>query len=264
MNNLKKIMRDIKSLKIQGATNVAKAGIRAYCMKPSRAIKNKLIRLRPTEPALFNALNFIEKEEFSKKEVLFHFKQSQEKINQYVFNTIRQNSIVFTHCHSNTVVQALIYAKKQGKKFQVYNTETRPLYQGRKTAKQLSKAKIKVTTFVDSAMHDAIKRSNVVFLGADAILRSGVINKIGSTGIAELSHIHKKPLYIISDSWKFFPKSAKIEERNFHEVWQHAPKSIKVRNPAFSKIPKKYIKAVISEYGTLPYSKFIKKADKVI
>jgi len=56
----------------------------------------------------------------------------------------------------------------------------------------------------------------------------------------------------------------RIEERNFKEVWKKAPKKIKVRNPAFELIPRKYIKGIISEYGVLKYEAFVKKADKVI
>ena len=48
--------------------------------------------------------------------------------------------------------------KKHRKKFEVYNTETRPLFQGRKTAQELRKAKIKVTTFVDAAARVALTR----------------------------------------------------------------------------------------------------------
>jgi len=58
---------------------------------------------------------------------------------------VKNRDVIFTHCHSTNVVNSLIYAKKKGKKFQVYNTETRPLFQGRKTANELKKAGIKVT-----------------------------------------------------------------------------------------------------------------------
>ena len=34
---------------------------------------------------------------------------------------------------------------------------------------------------------------------------------------------------------------------------------IKIRNPAFEFIPKKYIKGIVSEYGILSYSEFLKK-----
>jgi len=266
MGNLEKrvnkIYSDIREIKIQGATNIAKAAVKAYSLAPNEKTKRKLISLRPTEPTLVNAINLMEK--LGAKKITAHFKDAQDKINKLVLKVIKSNSIIYTHCHSTNVVKALIYAKKKGKKFEVYNTETRPLYQGRKTAKELSSAGIKVTTFVDSAMDSAIKKVDVVFLGADAILKSGAINKVGSMAISELAYLHKKPVYIIADSWKFSPRNVKIEERNFHEVWEGAPRRIKIKNPAFEKIDKKYVKAVISEYGILSFDKFIRKVDKVI
>lgn len=262
MNKLRKIYSDIKEVKIQGATNIAKAATRAYALDPSPKNKKKLLSLRPTEPMLSNTLNFLEK--IGRKKVLAHFAEAQKKINSFVYRILRNGMIVYTHCHSTNVVKALISAKRRGKKFEVYNTETRPLYQGRITARTLLRNRIKVTSFADSAMLQAIKRVDVVLLGADAILKSGVINKIGSAAISELAHNHRKPLYIVADSWKFSPKNVKIEERDFKELWKRAPKHIKIRNPAFSKINKKYIKAIISEYGILELNKFIKKARKAI
>jgi len=259
---LDKICSDIKSIKIQGATNIAKAAITAYSLRPAKSTKIRLLNTRPTEPTLSNTLNFLEK--WPKKKVISHFPEAQEKINRYVYKLIKKNCVIYTHCHSTNVVKALIYAKNKGKKFSVINTETRPLYQGRKTASELSKSGVGVTTFVDSAMSEAIEKSDLVLLGSDAILKSGVINKIGSEAIAILAKEYKKPLYIVADSWKFSPKNIKIEERDFHEVWKQAPKNIKIRNPAFELIPKKYIKGVVSEYGNLKYSDFIKKVDKVI
>ena len=259
---IEKIYSDIKSVKIQGATNIAKAAARAYALAPNEKTKRKLIGLRPTEPMLVNAINFMKK--LGAKKITAHFKDAQNKINKLAFKIIKNNSVIYTHCHSTNVIKALIYAKKKGRKFEVYNTETRPLYQGRKTAKELAKAGINVTDFVDSAMAEAVESSSLIFLGADAILKSGAINKVGSKAIAELAYLHKKPLYIIADSWKFSPHNVKIEERNFHEVWENAPRHIKIKNPAFEKIDRKYIKAVISEYGILSLDKFIKMADKII
>ena len=258
MDRLNKIYSDIKKVKIQGATNIARAAVKIYNGKN----KKKLLSLRPTEPMLSNAINFADK--IGKEKVLSHFSDAQEKINKNILGLIKSGNVIYTHCHSTNVVKALIYAHKKGKKFSVVNTETRPLFQGRRTAKELSRAKIKVTTFVDSAMHEAIMKCDLVLLGADAILKRGAINKIGSDTIAELSQMHKKPLYIVADSWKFSPKNVKIEERDFHEVWKNAPKQIKIMNPAFAMIDKKYIRGIISEYGVLGFDKFVKKADRAI
>ena len=262
---INKITRDIKTLKIQGASSIAKAALEAYSLSPNKKTKRKLINARATEPLLSNTLNKFEK--LGKKKTLIHFQQAQDKINLLVTKLIKNNSVIFTHCHSTNVINALKYAKNKGKKFEVYNTETRPLFQGRKTSRELKKAGINVTQFVDSAARIALtknqntKKVNFVFFGADAILKTGAINKVGSGMFAEIAYNHKIPVYIIADSWKFTSK-VKFEERNFQEIWKKAPRNIKIKNLAFEAIPKKYIKAIISEFGILSFDKFVKKVKK--
>lgn len=261
-----KILKHIKEIKIQGARSIAKAALYAYSLIKTKDARKQLIAARPTEPMLINVLHRIEKQPY--KKILQHFDEAQQKINKFAFKIIKNSSTIFTHCHSTNVANALIYAKRHGKKFQVYNTETRPLFQGRKTARQLSKAGIKVTMITDLAAGDAltkggkIKKAGIVLLGADAILKDGIINKIGSGMFSEIAYDNKTPVYIIADSWKYSPRNMKIEERDFHEVWKNTPKHIKIRNPAFEKIPAKYIKAVVSELGILPFRKFVEIAKK--
>jgi ribose 1,5-bisphosphate isomerase len=255
-----KICKEIQEIKIQGASNVAKAALRAYALILTKASKKKLLSLRPTEPMMHHALDLAEKG-ISKKQILEHFKLAQKSINKHVFNLIKNNSVIFTHCHSTNVTHSLIYARKQGKKFEIYNTETRPLYQGRKTAKELSKNHIKVTLFVDSAVGVALSREmntkkvDMVLLGADAITSKGAINKIGSETIAILAKQNKIPVYIVADSWKISKHSVPIEQRKINEVWDKAPHSVKIKNPSFEFIPKKLITGIITEKGL---SKWIK------
>ena len=193
--------------------------------------------------------------------------QNQQIINKQVFKLIKNNSIIFTHCHSTSVVQALIHAKRKGKKFEVCNTETRPLFQGRKTAKELKKAGIKVTMFVDSAAATAIEKedskdkihADLVLFGTDAILKKGVINKIGSGMFAEIAYRNNIPVYILADSWKY-AKKIKLEQRNSGEVWN--TKKVLIKNPAFELIKRRYITGIISELGNLSYRKFLREVRK--
>ncbi len=258
------IIKRIKEIDIQGARNIARAALYAYSIKPTKQIKEKLIKARPTEPMLVNTLRNFQKLGYNR--TVEHFDQAQDKINELVFKIIKNNSVIFTHCHSTNVVNSLIYSKNHGKHFEVYNTETRPLFQGRKTARELESAGIKVTTFVDAAAGIALKReqgsrkTDYVFLGADAILKDGVINKVGSGMFSEIAFDNNIPVYIIADSWKY-AKSVPLEERNFKEIWKRAPKHVKVKNLAFEKIPKKYIQAIVSEIGVLSLDKFAKKTN---
>ena len=260
-----KILSDIKSVKIQGARNVARAALYAYSLVPTKSAKEKLIHARETEPMLVNVLKKVEKEHY--KKILEHFDSAQEKINKNVLEIVKNGDVIFTHCHSTNVSNALIYSKKKGKKFEVYNTETRPLYQGRKTARELRKAGIKVTMFIDSALSVAIEKDNrndkiyssKIFLGADALLKKGIINKIGSNLIAKIGRMEKVPVYIIADSWKFSSKNVPIEQRKLNEVWNRAPKNIRIKNPAFEFVPEKFITKIISEHGILGYGEFVRK-----
>lgn len=262
-----KIVRDIKLLKIQGARNIAKKALFAYKLIPTKKSKKKLLSIRPTEPLLYNILDNADK--YSYIDLLKHFDNSQEKINKQVYKIIKKNNIVFTHCHSSTVVKALIYSKKRGKKFEVYNTETRPILQGRITARELEKAGIQVTMFPDSALGVALskeqgtKKTDIIFLGADALIKDGIINKIGSEVIAQVAKNQKIPLYILADSWKYSDKKLKMEQRHFWEVWKKPEKlNIKIKNPAFELVPKKYIKGIITELGLMDYNQFFKKIKK--
>jgi len=266
MDNQKRfdrVVKEIKEIKIQGAKNIAKAAVKAYSLIPTNASRIKLLSSRPTEPMMENVLSMIKKHPL--KEILDHFKTAQEKINEYALGLIKNNEVIFTHCHSTNVVNALVYSKEKGKKFEVYNTETRPLYQGRKTARELKKAKIEVTMFVDSALGIALskkqgaKKVNKVFLGSDALTKEGVINKVGSELIARIAKQEKIPVYIVADSWKFTKKNIKLEQRKLNEIWDKAPKNIKIKNPAFEFINKKYITKIISELGVLSYNNFLKK-----
>lgn len=255
----KEVYRKIKNLEIQGAESIAIAGVKALSLKDI-SIK-KLLSLRSTEPMLYNALKYAQ--ENGAKKTLNYIKESKEKIIKLGYKKVKK--VVFTHCHSSTVVDTLIYAKKNRKKFKVFNTETRPLFQGRKTAEELSSAGIKVTTFVDSAAKVFIEKSKVVMLGMDAIITdnkgkiTGVVNKIGSSMFAEIAYDNKIPVYILGNSWKVAPKKMQIEERDLKEIWKRTPKKIKIKNLAFDIIEPKHITGIITELGTLSPEKLAKK-----
>ena len=259
------IIRKIKEVRIQGARNIAIAGLKAYSMRPTKQTIKRLLSLRKTEPALRNALKFAEKN--SVKEALEHFEFSKEKIKRIGWKVVRKR--VFTHCHSSHVIDILKEAKKRGKRFEVYNSETRPLYQGRRTARELARAGIRVTMVGDLEAGDVltkggeIKKVDVMLIGADAVLRNGnVINKVGSGMLAELAYRHKIPVYVVTGSWKFSPRKIDIEERDFHELWKSAPKHVKIKNPVFEVVDKRYIKGIISELGILSVNDFLKKVKK--
>jgi len=291
MTRFKRTVADIRSLKIQGAKNVAIEATKslnhiiALAPKVSKEglvhnledAKKKLFATRPTEPAMRNAVSFVllkmahldTKEEIAAdirdriKYVLEYFDSAQKKIIEMGKKKIHDGSVVFTHCHSSTVTQILIQAKKEGKRFVVHNTETRPLLQGRITAKELSDNGIKVMHFVDSAARIALKKADIFLMGADAITSEGkVINKVGSELFAETAYRFGVPVYSCTHAWKFDPKTIEgfeeeIEIRQAKEIWKNPPKNVKIYNYAFEQVAPALLSGIISELGVYKPQVFI-------
>lgn len=264
---LKETVLKIKNLEIQGAESIAIAATQAFgeVLKQSKNHTDleKAVELlnnaRATEPALRNALRYClmnyEKYPDVVAAVLNHFQHSKEKIVEYGAAKIRSNMTVFTHCHSGTVTGILIKAWKEGKRFKVFQTETRPRYQGRLTAKELAEAQIPVTHCVDSAGRLLMQKADLFLFGSDSITAEGnVINKIGTLALAEFANQYKIPVYACTNSWKFNPetvygKEETIEQRDAKEVWEDAPPGVQIFNPAFEITPPDQITGVITELG---------------
>lgn len=280
--SLQQVIRGIKSLKIQGAEAVSREAVRALkiIVHKSKArtakdflselqkARQQLIATRPTEPGLRNALNSVfyslgkeslrklKEDAFSRvQKTLAIMHSSEQAVAEIGAKKIKNGMVVFTHCHSSTVVSVLLKAKKQGKRFIVHNTETRPRLQGRITAKELGNAGIKVRHYVDSAARLALKKADIMMIGADAITTEGrVINKIGSELFAEVAHRYDIPVYVCANSWKFDPETIfgfteEIEQRAAREVWKKPPKNVDIDNSAFEIISPGLVTGVITELG---------------
>jgi len=264
MDRFERICKEIKEVKIQGARAVAEAAVNALLIRHDGKSVAKLVGLRPTEPCLQNAVNFVLLHENIKEGAANALKilRSDGKIAKTGANLVKNGMTVFTHCHSSAVISILLEAKKQGKKFRVFCTETRPLFQGRITAAQLAKAKIPVTMFVDSAARIAMKKADIAFFGSDAITQTHVYNKIGSELFAIIASKYDVPVYIATGSWKFdaksiYGKEPNIEERSPKEVWPNAPKGVEISNFAFEKININLIEGIITELGLLSKGSFV-------
>ena len=257
------LVKDIKDVKIQGANEIALAGIRVVAIHSDKNSINKILSTRSTEPLLQNSLkiirNSINKKKTAKK-LIGYIEDSKFEIARKGAKLIKNNMNIFSHCHSSSVMEILKYAKKfEKKEFVVYTLEVEPLLQGRKTARELAKAGIKVIIFPDLAAEQALSKCDLFLFGADAFLKGGVVNKLGTSLLCELAKTHSIPHYSCGVSLKYTNK-VKIEKRSGKEVWNERNKNIDVENPAFDFTKKKYLTGVISELGVKTYSEFIKFA----
>ncbi len=270
--------KKIKSLEIQGAKSIAlNAVLSLKQCKTEKELKQAvklLSHARPTEPFLRNSFFYVEsrinKNNFKAtlakaiEEVVSYVRTAEEKIIKFGAKRITKSKIIFTHCHSSTVTAVLKYAHKKHK-FIVHNTETRPFFQGRITAKELGNAGIKVVHYVDSASRIALKEADIMLIGCDVISSDGyVINKIGTEMMAEIASRYSVPVYVCTHAWKFDGKTLfgfeePIEKRYIKEVWKNPPRNVKISNFVFEKIKPQLITGIISEFGILTVDSFISK-----
>ncbi|MDY0096831.1 MAG: translation initiation factor eIF-2B subunit [Candidatus Dojkabacteria bacterium] len=287
------IEKDIKELNIQGATNVAIAtleGMKIFIeesnvsdkelfYKELERVGNKLANARLNEPLARNGVKYVT-HLFKKKkddlhsindmkqqlldycdEYLFKISDSKRSIIELGLPYVKHFENVLTHCHSSTAVAILKGIGGLNSSFDVVCTETRPLFQGRTTAKSLLDDGISTTMIADSAAESfIIGRGSVsidaIFIGCDQITLDGYcINKIGSWGIGMAANLASKPLYVVSPLLKVDPyikaKDISIEIREDDELWSEAPKELKMFNPAFEIVDAKLITGFMTEFGII-------------
>lgn len=191
---------------------------------------------------------------------------------------------VLTHCNagalatagSGTALSPLYRAWEEGRRFEVFADETRPLLQGaRLTAWELGEAGIPVTILCDGAAASLLAsgRVGLVIVGADRIAANGdTANKIGTYAVALAAEAHGVPFYVAAPSSTFdlaLPDggSIPIEQRGEGEVrgvpgrtWAAA--GARTWNPAFDITPARLVRGFVTEKGILrpPYGPAIRGA----
>ena len=162
-----------------------------------------------------------------------------------------EEGTVATTSSSSTVRAALLHGAGS-RNLRVLCLESRPLKEGQLLASSLAKAGVSVVYAVDAAAATLLPDCDMVLLGADSIGDKGVVNKIGSSAVAEPAHRLGVPVHVISDETKSlppgFPQHTR-DDRPPEEVWK-APAGVRVWNRYFETVPLDWITSVVTEAHT--------------
>jgi len=280
-----RIADDIRGMRIRGAGRIARAAAEALLIaaKSYRGdlggfawymdeVSKILLSTRPTAVSLPNAISYVMKavrrsygtlEEAveavvrAAEEFKHYSERSLDAIAEIGHRLVEDGSTVVTHCNSSAVTSILVKGWAEGKRFRVYATETRPRFQGHITARDLASKGISVTIIPDAAIAYAVRRADLVLVGADAIASNGaLVNKIGTSQAALVAKTFGVPFYVAAETYKFSPytlvgEPVEIEERDPREIVDPPIEGVEVRNPAFDTTPPEYIDAIITEIGVI-------------
>ncbi len=292
MEEIQAIKRSIRSLEIQGARNVAAAGLQCLKIAAQKAtartpddllgamsaLARDLSLIRVTEPMLRNVLASVlvtlrqntglTLTEFRTLATsacdyqLDSMSKSIAKVREHGAKVIKDGSVIFTHCHSSSVT-GLIISESRRKNIRVICTETRPKYQGRKTAQELAENGVEVSLSVDSAAHMYMASADLLLIGADAVGGGKLYNKIGSYMVVHFANERGIPAYSVCETQKFDPL---VEIGYVQPVEQRPPSEVirgrvgfRVFNPAFETVPLAMFTGLITEEGIISPS----EADRI-
>lgn len=165
---------------------------------------------------------------------------------------IHSGALFLTHSSSSTVLAALLRAHEAGKRFGVVCTESRPQYDGVQMARRLAEAGIEVEVIVDATAAVFIHGFYTLLIGADAISADGVVNKVGTFGMALAAHSLGVPVYSLAGSEKFLPQGAlfAIEEKSPEEVLP-SDKNLRGFNVYFDQTPLELVTRFFTEDGPM-------------
>jgi len=181
--------------------------------------------------------------------------ESASKIADIAYDLIEPGGLIFAYSFSSTVISALLNARARGRYFRVACTEARPSLEGRKAAARFASGGIEVVHTFDNAMGLILPNCTAAFMGCDCIARPGVVNKVGSWVLAVACRELKVPLYALSGTEKFVGDERLFEfesyERPGTEVWDEAPKGVRLLNQQFDLVSFDLLSGLVTEIGVL-------------
>ena len=165
---------------------------------------------------------------------------------------LADGATLLTHDYSSTVLEALEIAVEDGKTFEVYVTEARPRYIGRKTARALADLEgVEPTLITDSANGLYLAECDRVVVGMDCIVDDTLYNRVGTFPIASTAAQLDVPVTVLGSASKIVTEGFVFENefRSGSEVMLEPAEGFAVENPAYDATPVDLLESVVTDEG---------------
>jgi len=181
-----------------------------------------------------------------------HWAHVDQKIAEHAYKSIDPKWEKFlVHSHSLTVKTFFKWLADRSEIVTIFQTESRPLYEGREQAKWLDRMGHQIILITEAQSANAVFDVDVIISGADRVYKDGFINKVGTLNLAILAQYYKTPLWILYDGRKWIdastPPHEKQNHHNLKEIWEQPEGNIQIRNYTFEWIPHTLVSQFISE-----------------
>ena len=164
---------------------------------------------------------------------------------------IGQRRCVITHSLSSTLVEA--FSGLQGTDVSFIVSESRPLFEGRRLARQLSAWGLETTLITDAQMGVFAEQADIAMVGADSLLEDGsAVNKTGTRLLALAAREQSVPFYVCCERFKQRHPDMppfELEEMRPEELGLEEPAGVQIRNVYFDVTPPGLITGWVNEDG---------------
>ena len=188
--------------------------------------------------------------------VVTEIESSKQLAAEHAAELIDDGDVLLAHENSSTVMATLETALEDGTEFDLYVTESRPNFLGRRTARQLrDRDGVDVTLIVDSAAGYYLSECDRVFAGMNCLIDERVYNRVGTYPIAATANDQGVPVTIVASSSKFIGSGFAFEN-NFapaSEVMLEPADGFEVANPRYDVTPTRLLDTVVTEEAVIRF-----------
>ncbi|WP_255167307.1 translation initiation factor eIF-2B [Natrononativus amylolyticus] len=186
------------------------------------------------------------------EDVVARVESGKRRAAENAVSHLENGATLLTHDFSSTVIEALELATDAGKEFDVYVTEARPRYIGRKTARRLAAMEgVETTLVTDSASGYYLAECDRVVVGMDCIVEETLYNRVGTFPIAAAADQLGVPVTVLGSASKIITEGFVFENefRSGVEVMSEPADGFAVGNPAYDATPVDLLESVVTDEG---------------
>jgi len=159
---------------------------------------------------------------------------------------------ILTHDYSSTVLEAIERALQNGTYLDVYVTEARPRYLGRRTARTLAEMdRVETTLVTDAANGQVMSDVDHVVTGMTCIAEETLYNRVGTFPIAATAAQVGVPMTVVGSGAKIIEEGFifENEHRSGSEVMREPAEGFDIENPSYDATPVELLDGVITDEG---------------
>ncbi|VDP18155.1 unnamed protein product [Soboliphyme baturini] len=183
---------------------------------------------------------------------------SAEKIALLSQSFMRGETKILIHGQNSIILMSLIMAAKKNQRCEVYLTDSEPKKDLELFVKQLRAEGINCTVILFAAVGYIMEKMDMVFVGAEGVVENGgIVNKIGTLTVAICAKAKNKPLYVLTESIKFYrvyplnQSDMPVQFKYFASVLKDETKDISREHPLNDYTPPEYISLLFTDLGIL-------------